>query len=250
MNTFRWPEGRRCGVSFSFDDGRRTHPTRGREVFGEHGMKATFFVLMKHVREDEAGWRRLAAEGHEIGNHTVEHPCSGNFPWSRDRALEDYTLERMGAELDRASADIAGFFGARPTSYAYCCGQKFVGRGEQTRSYVPEVAKRFRVGRGFREEYGNDPGFVDLAQVAGIDADGATAADLIRWIDQGCEHGAWVSFAGHEISDPGAQTLAVAELDAVLKHLRGRPEVWVDTVSAIGTYIAESRKAASATARS
>jgi peptidoglycan/xylan/chitin deacetylase (PgdA/CDA1 family) len=246
MNAFRWPEGRRCALSLSFDDGRASHAGRGREIFAEHGVRASFYVLMKKVREHEAAWRRLVADGHELGNHTVDHPCSGNAPWARPHALEDYTLERMDAELAAASAEIAVFAGVAPVSYAYCCGQKFVGRGEATRSYVPLIARRFRVGRGFRDEWANDPGYVDLAQVAGIDGDGMSAERILAWVDAAAKTGFWVVIAAHEIGDPGYQTLDARELDAALKALRARPEVWVDTVGAIGGYVAESRLAASA----
>jgi hypothetical protein len=36
---------------------------------------------------------------HELGNHTVTHPCSRNFPFSRENVLEDYTLERLDGDL-------------------------------------------------------------------------------------------------------------------------------------------------------
>jgi len=46
--------------------------------------------------------------GHEIGNHSLYHPCSGNFSWSRHKALEEYTLQKMMTELDSASKLIKG----------------------------------------------------------------------------------------------------------------------------------------------
>lgn len=241
MSAFRWPDGRRCAVSLSFDDARPSNTGIGLDILGEHGARATFFVLMSGVRRDEAGWRRAVAAGHELGNHSVLHPCSGNFRWSRAQALEDYDLARIEAELLQASADIEAFTGRRPDSYAYCCGQTFVGRGEGTRSYVPVVAKHFAVGRGFRQEYGNDPDFVDLAHIAGVDCDRATAQGMLAQVDQAAIDGSWVAFAGHDIGDRGRQSLEGRELDAFLRGLRDRPEVWLDTIGAVGAYVAANR---------
>jgi hypothetical protein len=48
----------------------------------------------------------------------------------------------MKEELVRADEELEAFFGVRPASFAYPCGQRYVGRGEATRSYVVLVAKR------------------------------------------------------------------------------------------------------------
>jgi hypothetical protein len=241
MSGFHWPEGRSCALSLSFDDARPSQIEHGLPVLREHGARASFYVLMATVRKAEAGWRQALADGHELGNHTVKHPCSGNFEWARGNALEDYDLGRMERELVAASDDIAAFAGRRPVSFAYCCGQKFIGRGEQARSYVPVVAKHFLVGRGFRDECPNDPGFTDLAQIPARDCDGATCAQMVEWIDQARRRGHWLVLAGHEIGEPGYQTLATRELDALLRHLRGMPDVWCDTVGAVGAHLREVR---------
>jgi peptidoglycan/xylan/chitin deacetylase (PgdA/CDA1 family) len=237
MSGFRWPEGRSCAVSLSFDDARPSQVDNGLPVLREHGARATFFVVMKQLRLREDGWRQALADGHELGNHSVNHPCSGNFAWSRDRALEDYDLGRMERELLQASDEVAAFTGQRPISYAYCCGQKFVGRGEQTRSFVPLVAKHFRVGRGFRDECPCDPAFTDLAQVSGKDFDGSTSERLLDWVEEARREGRWLALAGHDIGQAQGQSVGSRELDALLQKLRGMPDVWLDTIGAVGSYI-------------
>ncbi|MBA3708046.1 MAG: polysaccharide deacetylase family protein [Planctomycetes bacterium] len=239
--SFAWPDGRRCALSFSFDDARPSQIARGVPLFDRFGVRASFFVLMRAVRTAPDLWRAALRSGHEFGNHTSSHPCSGNFSFVRDHALEDLTLDAIERDILEANAQLTEFIGSAPTSFAYCCGHKFVGRGIGTRSYVPLVARHFLVGRGFRDEYPNDPTFVDLAQVAGVDADGASSSDLIRLIDQAAAAGSWLVLVGHEVADAGAQTVIAAELERLLVHLRSRPEVWVDTVGAIGGHVASVR---------
>lgn len=123
-----WPEGKRVAVSLTFDDGRASQVDKGLDVINPTGVKVTFFVNPPAVRNRLEGWKRAVASGHEIGSHTMTHPCTGNFPWSRQNALENYTLESMSQQLDEASAQIQELLGVHAVTFGYPCGQKFVGR--------------------------------------------------------------------------------------------------------------------------
>jgi peptidoglycan/xylan/chitin deacetylase (PgdA/CDA1 family) len=170
--TFHWPEGRQAAVSLSFDDARLSQVDLGLGVLDACGVKATFYVSIGNLRQRLDGWRAAAAAGHEIGNHTLTHPCSGNFPFARGKALEDYTLDGMEAELLGANDEIRRLLGVVPRTFAYPCGQTYVGRGPGVQSYVPLVARHFLVGRAAFNETHNDPGFCDLAQAFSLDGDG------------------------------------------------------------------------------
>src|ERR1041384_2199449 len=182
-NPFQWPGGKRAAISLTFDDARLSQIDRGIPIMDAHGVKGTFYVTVHAVEQRLDLWRRAVANKHEIGNHTLTHPCSGNFAFTRNNALEDYTLPRMEAELTQANDSIQQMLAVRPTTFAYPCGQKFVGRGVQTQSYVPLVAKHFMAGRGFRDEAANHPSCCDLAQLYGVDGDSASFEQLRPWID-------------------------------------------------------------------
>ena len=62
-------------VCLTFDDG--PHPandTSLMDLFKAEGATATFFVIGKHVERHPDVVRRMAAEGHDVGNHTWSHP--------------------------------------------------------------------------------------------------------------------------------------------------------------------------------
>ncbi len=62
-------------LALTFDDGPDAAITpRVLDTLKQHNAKATFFVLGGHVRGNEAVLRRIHAEGHEIGNHSWNHP--------------------------------------------------------------------------------------------------------------------------------------------------------------------------------
>jgi peptidoglycan/xylan/chitin deacetylase (PgdA/CDA1 family) len=242
---FDWPQGKQVGVSLSFDDARASQVDIGVPLLDSYGVKATFYVSVVPLRQRLSDWKAAVEAGHEIGNHSLRHACTGNFPFSREKALEDYTLEQMAAELDQANAEIEKLLGVRPVTFAYPCGQKFVGRGVGVKSYVPVVASRFLAGRGWRDEMANDPAFCDPAQLLGIDFDGLTWEQLKALIDQAKEKGSWLVLGGHDIGDGGRQTTRVDTLRAFCEYARDpKNGVWVDTVANVGRYVVGHRTVA------
>jgi len=173
----------------------------------------------------------------------VRHPCTGNFSWARHKALEDYTLAEMAAELDEASDLIEESLGVRPVSFAYPCGQKYVGRGENVESYVPLVARKFLTGRGWLDEGPNDPGFCDMAQLMAMELDGLTFEQLKDLLDDAVEKGAWLVLCGHEIGTEGRhQTVHVDTLHAFCEYAQDPANgLWVAPVGEIARYVTAHR---------
>lgn len=240
-----WPNGARMALSLSFDDGRRSQVDVGLPVWARHEAAVTLYVVPSAVEQHLEGWRRAAAAGHEIGNHSLTHSCSGNFPFARAKALEDHSIERMRAELVEANQRIAALLGVTPRTFAYPCGQTFVGRGRATRSYVPLVAELFLAGRGWLDEAANDPAFVDLAQTLGVEMDGKDFADIRPLLDEARGRGAWLVLAGHEVGDGGRQTTRVAMLDALLAYVRDpSQQIWLATVGEAAAHVAQRQAAA------
>src|SRR5690606_23626106 len=111
---FPWPDGKKMALSLSFDDARASNPVYGVPLLNEYGIKATFFVLPPQVKNNLEGWKAAVASGHEMANHSYQHPCSGNFVWSRTKALENFTMDKMREELLRANREIKDLLGVEP----------------------------------------------------------------------------------------------------------------------------------------
>ncbi len=58
----------------TFDDGPGPYSDAILDVLQKHGAKATFFMNGYKVRTYADQVRRMAAEGHQLGNHTYNHP--------------------------------------------------------------------------------------------------------------------------------------------------------------------------------
>ena len=242
---FHWPDGKKAAVSLSFDDARLSQVDTGLAFFKKKNAKVTFFVLPSGVEKRLPSWRQAVADGHEIANHSSTHPCTGNYAFSRNNALEDYNLARMAQQLDAANQEIYKLLGVKARTFAYPCGQKFVGRGTDAKSYVPLVAERFVAGRGYLDEAANDPRFCDLAQAMGTSFDEMDFSQMKKIVDEAIQQGRWVIFVGHEIGDRAYQTTDTKALEALCDYLKNPDTgVWLGTVEEIATYVQKRREAA------
>jgi len=61
-------------IALTYDDGpNEPYTPQLLDIFARHGAKGTFFVVGKYVRHHPEIVRRIAEEGHAIGNHSYTH---------------------------------------------------------------------------------------------------------------------------------------------------------------------------------
>ncbi|MGC3944330.1 MAG: polysaccharide deacetylase family protein [Chryseolinea sp.] len=240
--TFAWPEGKQMALTLTFDDGRYSQVEGGTALLDEFGIKATFYVVPSAVEQRLEGWKKAVASGHEIGNHSLNHPCTGNFPWARQKALENYTSKQMKDELVEANKKIQQLLGVTAKQFAYPCGQKFVGRGKDTKSYVPTVAELFQSGRGWLDEGPNDPQFCDFAQLTGMESDGKDFNEILVLINQAKSNHQWLVLAGHEMAEGGNQTTRLSMLRQLLAYAKDPANgIWIAPVGEVAKYLEQKR---------
>ena len=243
QTTFVWPEGKQVAISLTFDDGRASQVEGGTELLDQYGVKGTFYVVPSAVERKLESWKEAVKNGHEIGNHSLHHPCTGNFPWARKKALENYTIEQMREELIEANTQILKLLGVQCTVFAYPCGQTFVGRGKDTKSYVPVIADLFYTGRGWLDEGPNDPQFCDFAQLTGVESDGKDFEQILPLIEAAKKNRQWLVFAGHEMSESGVQTTRLSMLTELLDYAQNPAHgIWIAPVGTVAKYVQEQRK--------
>ena len=239
---FPWPDGARVALSLSFDDARASQVQGGTALLDRLGVKATFYIVPSTAERQLDGWKKAAASGHELASHSLKHRCSGNFPFSRTKALEDISLDDMRKELVESNRRIEELFGVRPESFAYPCGQTFVGRGVNTQSYVPVAASLYVTARGWLDEAPNDPAYVDFAQLTGIESDGKDFDQILPIIEAATKTGLWVVLAGHDIGAGGRQTTRIAMLEQLGAYATiPTTGVWVAPVAPVARYVRAQR---------
>lgn len=240
---FLWPEGKQVAISLTFDDARLSQIETGTTLLDKNGIHATFYVIPETVEKNIKGWKNVVQKGHEIGNHSVRHPCTGNLRWSRNNALENYTVDQMKTELEEANANIEKLLGIKPNTFAYPCGQSFVGRGADAKSYIPTVAEMFVTGRNKVSQGMNDPLFCDFSNLVAVDSDNMDFEDVLTLIESAREGHQWIILAGHEIGDSGVQTTKTSMLKALIKYAKNSAHgIWIAPVGTVASHIDKQRK--------
>lgn len=230
-----WPDGHRAAVSFSFDDARPSQIEFGVPVFDRLGVAVTFFVLPHEVAASVTGWLDAVARGHEMGNHTTKHPCSGNHVWTRGYTRERMTLSDFKWEVVEANRRLHQLLDVQPTVFAYPCGETSVGTGRRTRSLVPFISQTFAVGRTFNDFVSNWPVEFDPAQTACVNCDEQSLQSLMPRLEATVEDGAWLVLGGHEIGEAGGtETTDVDTIEAVVNWCRSN-NVWIDTIGNVAS---------------
>ena len=233
-------------VSLSFDDGIASQLAKAIPAMDQRGIKGTFYLCPRGRtwREDLAPWVQVARDGHEIGNHSLSHRCSGNFS-GRPGGLEEWSPADVEADILAAAERLRSIAPKQEDwTFAYPCYQTFVGRGADRQSYVPVVAKHFLAGRAGCE-YGqaNHPAVIDLACVWGHPTERMAGPEMIGLVEQLASCGRWLILIFHEI-DGARLTVGSHEFNMLLDYLHRRHEdIWTAPIAHVARKIADFRTA-------
>jgi len=240
---FAWPEDCQCAISLTFDDGLRSQLEVAIPCLEERGYRGTFYL---NPRGEDwsaplAPWQPVQAAGHEIGNHTMAHPCNLNT----DPTLLSWTLDMIEADVREAQRrlDLA-FPGQGARSFAYPCYESDVGQGATRQSYTPIIARHFPAARARGlSERGNHPLYADLHHLSSWAGERMPDWELIGLVEQCRVAGWWGILTFHGVNQ-GHLPIAEHDLVGLLDHLaRNREQVWVGTVVEVGQYVAGRRAA-------
>jgi peptidoglycan/xylan/chitin deacetylase (PgdA/CDA1 family) len=207
-----WPSGTVAAVSLTYDDGLDTHLATVIPALDKVGLKGTFFLsnfegvdhkwalpnLKDPLTPRHMAWQAALAEGHELADHTVNHPCNSDSK-APNYHLTDYDLPRMSAELDDSIARLKRLGVMAPITFGYPCTSDKIGLGPPPGTdYSPLVAARFFAARVSDAGIAN-PSTVELLHVPLQDAGSKTGDQLKAMVDQAIAAKGWLVFIFHGV---------------------------------------------------
>jgi peptidoglycan-N-acetylglucosamine deacetylase len=248
-----WPEHKQGAISLSFDDGMRSQFEIALPALNERSLQATFYLNPRGCDEDAdrtqswqdylKKWTPAFQAGHEIGNHSLSHPCSLNInePWLEGKNLLDWSLDQIQWDVLEAQRRIKTCFPEQKyTSYAYPCYESTIGRGINRQSYVPLIAREFIAGRAKGElsgELANDPQYCDLHHLSSWPVERQPGAFMIGLVEKVIASGKWGIFTFHGICE-GHLLVGDTDFIELLDHLvRRKDAVWVAPVASVASFI-------------
>jgi len=237
MPTSLWPMQRACAISLAYDDGLGSHAREVAPALADLGVPATFFVPIESdlIRHPER-WRRVAEMGHELGNHTIFHPCHKSV--SEDRSwvepcfdLGAYTESRLRRELSVASGVLGAIDGRRERTYGNTCFETTYGPPSAPKSMTEVLRTLFVAARGGLKTRPAQPGVeLDLFDVGTVHIDGYSMEHLQGIVEGARAANGWAVLSAHGVGPDHHELYIDDETHRrFVGWLRSQPDVWVAT---------------------
>jgi peptidoglycan/xylan/chitin deacetylase (PgdA/CDA1 family) len=214
--------GHKAATSLTFDDGDPSHLDVVIPELNKRHLHGTFFLIANKIsREDE--WRKILSDGHEIGNHTLDH-----------KHASELTPQDEEAQVVGAQNVLQKEFGIAIYSFAY----PFV---EISPGLKAQVAKTDLLGRGgygasYEVTPDQDPDWANIPSRTTMTA--FPFATYQQWISADVEKGGWLVWMIHGLEGTpwGWQPITKQIFGQILDDLQSN-DIWVGTFTEVGAYL-------------
>lgn len=231
--------GKKCTVVLTYDDGYDEQLDNALPLLDSLGLKATFYLsaYFPAVKDRMGEWREVSSSGHELGNHTLFHPCIGNIPgreWvDPAQDMSGYTVQRMVDEVRMTNVFLNALDGKDERTFAYTCGDMKIGDS----SFIVPLKNDVVAARAVRNELQAIED-IDLYDIACYMVDGQTAEEMTEWVKEAMQTQTLLVMLFHGVG--GGHTLDVAkEAHSELLHFlkANEEEIWVAPMVEVANYV-------------
>ena len=223
----KWRNNRAGAVSVTFDDGYLSQPTIGKDLLSTRNLKGTFFLITDWLNWSEVTWelwQSVAAEGHEIGSHSVSHPYLTGLPELQLRQ-----------ELSQSQAVINLHI---PSQFCLSFAYPYGDSNDLVRAVTSEYYIAGRDVGGWPEGLNFYPGgrysSINFYDIKSITLDGRTLGQIENIVGSTIQNNAWFVCIIHDLNNSEKIQLLSQFLDGLLVK-----DVWVDSFGTIVRYMRE-----------
>jgi peptidoglycan/xylan/chitin deacetylase (PgdA/CDA1 family) len=231
----RWPDGAKAAIVLTYDDALTSQLDHAIPALDEAGIKGTFF-LSNVKQADVPRWRQAAAEGHELGNHTLFHPCAAaTFPADPRYTTEAYTVPNMLKEIEQQNVLLTAIDGRPRHGLATPCGETVAGGEDYIEALrAANLVDYVRAAITSPEDVrvGIPGGDVMHIPARGF-AESVTGRELISFAEQAQSSGGMAVFLFHGIGGDYLQTSDAAHRELIAWLAEHRSELWVTTLGEV-----------------
>ena len=238
-----WPADRTCAVSITYDDALPIHHEVAGPALEARGLRGTFYLNVAAApSRDPLAWRLLAAQGHELGNHSIFHPCRrgvrGRNWVNRAFDLGRYTPNRFLREVQFANAFLNLVDGLSERTYAYTCFDTHLGRWPNKMPIAKLIRSDFVAARGGRTDKPIVPSRdLDLMNLGSFLADGLSLRSLTDAITMTRDQGGWLILVIHGIGVGTHESFIEPSTHNALLDFVAAKDIWVAPTVAIARWV-------------
>lgn len=220
--------GKKCAVVITYDDAYDQQLDHAVPVLDSLGLKASFYITAfsnsVQTRLDE--WRKLATEGHELGNHTLFHPCAGGKgrEWVKpEYDLNNYTVQRMIDETRMTNVFLKALDGKTERTFAFTCGDMKIGDS----SFIDAMKNDFIAARAVRNQL-HTIDQVDLYNIDCYMVNGNSAEEMIGWAEKAAATHSLLVILFHGVGGGNALDVSLSEHSRFLHFLKAHEtDYWI-----------------------
>lgn len=240
---WKWPHQARAAVSLAYDDALNSQLDYAVPALNRQGLKASFYLTLSSdtVRKRLAAWRKVAAQGHELGNHTLFHQCSRSKldrSWvSVDNDLDTISVAQLVAQIRVGNSMLQAIDGKQARTFAVPCGDLNAAGEPYLQALQGDfVAMKSAFGGVVTDMDTLDPYTVGVEVATDISGE-----QLIALVKRAAAAGTMVNITFHGV---GGDYLSVSRKahDELLNYLATHRNIyWTDTFVRIMQYVKAQR---------
>jgi len=235
--------GKSCAVVLTYDDGLNVDLNNVIPALDSVGLKGTFYIsdYFDGLKNQIFNWRKAAGEGHELGNHTIWHPCEGGRPGREfvkpETDLNNYTISRMVKEIKTMNNILKAIDGKEERTFAYPCGDTRI----HDTAYLDGLKNEFIAARGVTPEM-LPINKIDLYNVACYTMNGQSADEMIALVKKAMATHTLLVFLFHGVGGEHSLNVSLQAHSALLHFLQQHEnEIWIAPMIDIAEFVKSNR---------
>ncbi|MDB5205513.1 MAG: hypothetical protein JWR72_588 [Flavisolibacter sp.] len=226
-NSLPW-NGKGAAVVLTYDDGLNVHLTNAVPALNSVGLKGTFYIAdyFGGLQAQLPKWKMAAADGHELANHTVYHPCAGGpgreFV-NRDYDLNNYSVRRITDEMKTMNMLLNATDGKTERTFAFPCSDTKI----RDTAYIDYSKKDFIAARAVRNEMLS----IDKANLYNLPSymiNGQSGDELIALVKKAMVEKKLLVFLFHGVGGEHGLNISLEAHHKLLQFLKqNEKEIWI-----------------------
>jgi peptidoglycan/xylan/chitin deacetylase (PgdA/CDA1 family) len=230
---------KQCAVVLTYDDAIDQDLDHAVPLLDSLKLKATFYLsaYFPGCRLRLQEWRKVAANGHELGNHTLFHPCIGDQPGRefvpQEYKLNHYTVRRMVDETLMTNTFLEALDGKKKRTFAFTCGDMKIG----DTSFIDRMKNDFVAARAVRGEMVS-LNQADLYNLPCYMINGQSGDELIALVKKAMSSNTLLVFLFHGVGGGHSLNISLDAHRQLLQFLKQQEKnVWTAPLLDVAEYI-------------
>jgi peptidoglycan-N-acetylglucosamine deacetylase len=235
--------GKKAAVVITYDDAIDQHLDNAIPVLDSLGLKATFYLtaFSTSIQTRLNDWKKIALKGHELGNHTLYHPCIGGKgrEWVKpEYDMNNYTVQRMIDEIRMTNVFLQAMDGKKKRTFAFTCGDMKIGDS----SFINAMKNDFSAARAVRNQM-HKINEIDLYNVDCYMVNGETGTQMIEWVKKAIETNSLLVILFHGVGGGNGLNVSLQAHRELLSYLKqNKKDIWVAPMIDIADFVTKYQK--------